>query len=123
PRRRSACDDPGTYRCGARYLLGPFTTGAAAVLLAVLLRRGGEPNPRAHFDTVGALLSTVAFGSVLYGLSRVGADGWDSLTVRGLIGVGLVTLVVFLAFETTQEHPLLDVRLFGNGQFLIANVV
>lgn len=97
--------------------------GTASVLLAAFLLDAGEPDLGARLDVPGAVLSTVAFGSILYGLSKVSADGWGSFTVDGLIGVGLVTLLGFLGYEVTREHPLLDVRLFAHWQFLVANVV
>ena len=97
--------------------------GIGAVLLSMFLLHPGEPNLNAKFDTVGAVLSTIAFGSILYGLSKVSEDGWDSLTVRGLVGLGLATLLIFVVFEWTQDQPILDVRLFARWQFLVANVV
>jgi DHA2 family multidrug resistance protein len=97
--------------------------GVLAAALSALVLRPSEPRPDAPFDAVGALLSSAGFGSVLYGLSRVSQDGWGSLTVRGLVGVGLVSLVVFCAYETTRAEPLLEVRLFALPQFLIGNIV
>lgn len=97
--------------------------GAVAVLLAIVCLRPSLPKLGVRFDTVGALLSSAAFGLTLYGLSRVSADGWSSLDVRGLIAVGLTCLVAFIAYEWRRKDPLLDVRLFTNPLFLNANVV
>jgi DHA2 family multidrug resistance protein len=97
--------------------------GVAAVLLGWLALRPGRPRLGMRFDTLGAILSSVGFGLTLYGLSRVNADGWDSLTVRGCIGVGLVTLLAFIGYELTRTDPLLNMRLFSRFQFLVANVV
>jgi DHA2 family multidrug resistance protein len=97
--------------------------GAAAIALGWLFLRQGEPQVGQRFDTWGAVLSTIAFGATLYGLGRVSADGWGSLTVRGFVGVGLIGLVAFIAWEVSRPDPLLEVRLFTIPQFLIANVV
>lgn len=97
--------------------------GIAAVVLSYLALRPGKPKLGIRFDTLGAILSSAGFGLTLYGLSRVNADGWDALSVRGCIVAGLLSLVVFVVYEMTIEEPLLNVRLFGRPQFFIANVV
>jgi MFS transporter, DHA2 family, multidrug resistance protein len=97
--------------------------GFLAVLLgAILLRdQGSERAP--HFDTWGAIFSVLGFGTILYGLSRAAPDGWGSLKVAGLLGFGMVCLIIFAIAELSQDEPLLELRLFANYQFLIANVV
>jgi EmrB/QacA subfamily drug resistance transporter len=97
--------------------------GALAVLMAAALLRPSEARPSLRLDLVGAVLSTVAFGAILYGMSRVGSDGWGSLVVRGTLGAGLVSLAGFAGYELTQAEPLLNVRLFAVPQFLVANIV
>jgi DHA2 family multidrug resistance protein len=97
--------------------------GIAATLLGMLLLRPGIPKSGDRFDIWGFVLSSLAFGLTLYGLSQVGSHGWNSLTVRGLIGVGLLSLVAFIAYELTQSDPLLDVRLFAIPQFTNSSVV
>jgi MFS transporter, DHA2 family, multidrug resistance protein len=97
--------------------------GIAAVVLGWLALRPGTPLRGIRFDTVGAILSSLGFGLTLFGLSRVNEDGWASPSVRGFIGVGLASLVGFILYELTRDDPLLDMRLFGRAQFLIANIV
>jgi EmrB/QacA subfamily drug resistance transporter len=97
--------------------------GIAAVVLGWLALRPGTPQRGIRFDTVGAILSSLGFGLTLFGLSRVNEDGWGSLSARGFIGVGLASLVGFILYELTRDDPLLDMRLFGRAQFLIANIV
>src|SRR5215469_11470299 len=82
--------------------------GVIAVLLGALALRSGRPRLGMRFDTLGAILSSLGFGLTLYGLSRVNADGWDSLSVRGFIGVGLAALLAFIGYELTREDPLLN---------------
>jgi MFS transporter, DHA2 family, multidrug resistance protein len=97
--------------------------GVAAILLAAWLLHPGRADAHVRLDGAGVVLSTIGFGSVLYALSRVSADGWSSLTVRGLMVLGFCTLGVFIAYEIRQDDPLLDMRLFGIPQFLFANMV
>jgi DHA2 family multidrug resistance protein len=97
--------------------------GTAAVLLGWLALHPGRPRFGVRFDTLGAALSSLGFGLTLFGLSRVNADGWSSLPVRGCIGLGLSSLLAFILVELRRDNPLLNVRLFAMPQFLIANVV
>src|SRR5579864_1499451 len=97
--------------------------GIAAVLLSALLLHPGRPRLGIRFDTLGAILSSAGFGLTLYGLSRVNADGWGAISVRGFVAVGLIALVSFILIELRQKDPLLNVRLFAMPQFFIANVV
>ena len=92
-------------------------------MLSVLFLRQDPPRPGLRFDAVGAVLSTLAFGITLYGLTQVSDKGWGSIEVQGLLGVGLFCLVAFIGWELTRDQPLLDVRLFSIPQFAIANVV
>jgi DHA2 family multidrug resistance protein len=97
--------------------------GFLAVFLGALLLREQLPARAPKFDLPGAFFSMVGFATILYGLSRAAPDGWDSLKVQGFIAIGIVCLGIFIAVELTRAEPLLDVRLFGIWQFLIANVV
>ena len=97
--------------------------GALAVAMAATLLRPSQPRTDARFDAVGAVFSSLAFGSILYGVSQLSQDGWGSLTVRGLVGVGLLSLAIFIAYEARHDEPLLEVRLFALPRFLVANVV
>jgi len=97
--------------------------GALAILLGALLLINEVPTSAPRFDLLGAIFSIVGFGTILYGLSRAADDGWGSLKVDALVGVGVVCLLVFAANELSHQDPLLDMRLFAIPEFLIANVV
>jgi DHA2 family multidrug resistance protein len=97
--------------------------GIVATLLGAFLLRPGVVVRGQRFDSLGFVLSSLAFGCTLYGLSQVGSHGWGSLTVRSLLGVGLVSLVAFIAYELRHPEPLLNVRLFAIPQFLNSNIV
>ncbi len=97
--------------------------GVLAVILGSLLLVDQVTERAPRFDLAGAIFAVVGFATILYGLSRAAPDGWGSLKVVGLLGVGIVSLTTFALVEIYRAEPLLDVRLFGIGQFLIANVV
>lgn len=97
--------------------------GILAVILGALLLKEQLPTFKPRFDLPGAVFSVLGFGSILYGLSRAAPDGWGSLKVVGFLVFGLVCLTGFMIAELSNDEPLLELRLFANYQFLIANVV
>ena len=81
---------------------------ALVVLLAgfFLLSNVGElKNPK--LDVPSVLLSTVAFGGMLYGFSSASSAGFSSASVIVPIVVGVVALVAFVKRQRTLDEPLL----------------
>jgi DHA2 family multidrug resistance protein len=77
-------------------------------------------------DYLGILLSTIGFGSLLYGASiagEQGGGGWTAPQTLAAFAIGLVGLALFAVVELRVAEPLLDLRLFKIGTFTIANIV
>ena len=71
-------------------------------------------------DPVGATLSIVGLGLLLWAIIEAPTRGWTSPSV---IGVGLLSLAVvggFVAWETRSRHPMLDLGLFRERRFSVA---
>ncbi|SEF37535.1 drug resistance transporter, EmrB/QacA subfamily [Amycolatopsis pretoriensis] len=99
--------------------LGPAVLSIVLVAasLTVPTSRGS-----AGFDVLGAVLSALAIGAVVYGILRVADLGWGSGVVLGSIAGGLVLGALFVGYELRRASPLLDVRLFGNAAFAAGSV-
>jgi EmrB/QacA subfamily drug resistance transporter len=89
---------------------------SAVVLLAALAIIPDSADPdEAHLDPVGAVLSLLAVGGLVFGIIEGPVKGWRSLeSLAGLIGGG-VALVAFAVWEYRTRTPLLDVRVFRLG--------
>lgn len=100
--------------------------GIVGVVLGLWLLREGRSETRTRFDVPGFLLAASGLVAILYALSDASTDGWNSLTVTGLLGSGLLLLCGFVATElwrVKQERAvLLDLRLFTNSPFLFSNI-
>ncbi len=68
-----------------------------------------------------ALASTGAFG-VVFGLVRAQALGWTSTTVLTSIGLGIVLLAGFVAYELRAAEPMLPMSFFAKRSFAVTNV-
>ncbi|MFI0036434.1 MFS transporter [Streptomyces mutabilis] len=87
----------------------------AVVALAMTLK--SVPNSRersAHsFDTVGALVSTIAVTSLIFVLQEGPERGWTAPTTLVVLAVGVVAAIAFVTWELhRRDASLLDVRLF-----------
>lgn len=78
-------------------------------------------NPKIDFLSV--VLSTIGFGSLLYGFSSVGNKGWGSFEVIGFILVGAVVLAFFVWRQLHIENPLLELRVFKSPIFTLAAIL
>ena len=96
---------------------------AALVLGARLLGNVSEPG-RQRLDLVSVLLSVPAFGGLVYGLSRLGEAGGESLsTALVFLAVGALCLVAFGWRQLRLARggdPLLDLRAFRFPMFSVS---
>jgi DHA2 family multidrug resistance protein len=60
---------------------------------------------------------------MLLGLSDAATDGWTSAPVLTRFGIGIVALCAWVWVELTDEHPLLDLRLFRIPIFTFSALV
>ncbi|MFE9727452.1 MFS transporter [Streptomyces sp. NPDC005794] len=95
-------------------------------LIAVVRLVPESRNPRGDRpDLVGALLSTLGMGAVVYAIISGPEHGWGSVQVllTGLAGVAVLT--GFVRWELHVPYPMLDMRLFRNQRFTgaVAGVV
>jgi EmrB/QacA subfamily drug resistance transporter len=99
--------------------LANVAAGAVAAAMAAWGLRGEwRESPGDRVDRTGTLLYGVGLSSLVYGLGRL-----PSATGAGLVGLGIVTLVGFVAWERRAAHPLLDMALFArNRVFAFSNL-
>ncbi|WP_143461404.1 MDR family MFS transporter [Levilactobacillus enshiensis] len=93
------------------------------LLLSLFFVRPVIPVKKSPIDTRAIILSTIGFGSLLYGFSEVGENGWGSANVIIGIVVGLVFIGLFARHEWPQADPFLNVRLLKVPSFTIASLV
>lgn len=72
------------------------------------------------FDWTGSVLSALAIGAWVYGLSVGGVYGWTDARVMGALCVGGIGGLAFVLSQKSLPHPLLDLSLFKNRTRAIA---
>lgn len=111
---------------GWRAVFGVVTPVAALVLLAgVLWIRDVADKELQPIDPLSILLSLLAFGGIVWGLSELGesANGASVVNPYVPLGVGVVMLGVFIWRQLARQRTdsaLLDLRTFRSGNFSLA---
>ena len=104
-----------------RDLFGMIIPIVIVVLVAaVFFMRPVIKTRKTKLDIPSLLLSTIGFGSLLYGFSSVGDDGWGSPKVIGTIVLGIVLIVWFGYRQLHMDKPFLELRVFKVKKFTIA---
>src|SRR6266852_5418415 len=106
--------------------------GVVAFILALVVLRNNVAEHEANgqqesvskgFDILGLILSMGAFTTLVYGISQAGSRGWGDATVVSFLIAGAVLLTAFIIVELRVKDPVMDVRLFRNYTFTMANIL
>ncbi|MEN3312920.1 MAG: hypothetical protein V7645_2249, partial [Actinomycetota bacterium] len=75
-----------------------------------------------RLDLLGLLSSGAGLFALTYGLIEANNYGWTSTRILALFGAAVVLLTIFVAVESRQRLPMLELALFRNPTFSGANV-
>ena len=95
--------------------------GATALIAGYFLVPTSRDPNQGKLDPLGAALSIIGLGSLLFGIIEGPAKGWTDPLVVGGFAVGLIALASFITWELRTPTPMLDMRFFQNPRFTAAN--
>jgi EmrB/QacA subfamily drug resistance transporter len=95
----------------------PF--GALTMLAALVIMRSDRPARESSepFDLSGFISLAMALIGGLIAFSEGQEKGWGSAYILTCFACSFAGFVMFIAFELSTEHPLLDLGLFRNRNF------
>jgi DHA2 family multidrug resistance protein len=99
--------------------------GIVAVGLAMLFVFDPEyiRRKRIHIDTWGLFLLTVGLGALQIVLDKGEREDWfASNLIVSLTIVAVAALIIFVVVELRAEHPVVDLRVFRDRNFLAGNI-
>ncbi|MFJ9693239.1 MFS transporter [Kitasatospora sp. NPDC101183] len=79
-------------------------------------------NPEAPpLDLPGQVLALLVVGTLAFGLTEAGDQGWTAPPILGCFGATVVLLALFLVVEARAARPMLPLRLFRLRLFTVSN--
>ncbi len=90
----------------------------ALVLGAWLLPKSADPN-KTPLDRVGAVLSVVTLGALLFALIEGPVEGWTTPRILAGFALAITGFVTFVKWERRVESPMLDLTFFDDPRFTL----
>jgi EmrB/QacA subfamily drug resistance transporter len=98
-----------------------FLVNIPVVIAAVTAGRFLVPESKddhaPRLDPLGALLSIVGLGALVYAIIEAPIEGWLSTSTLGFGAVGIAVIGLFIWNEARSDHPMLPVEFFKNPRF------
>ncbi len=92
------------------------------IIFAFFCMKDIVPLKKVKLDILSILLSSVGFGSMLFGFSSAGSLGWANATVLTPIILGLIVVAAFVWRQLTMKQPMLQLRVFKSKTFTLTTV-
>jgi predicted MFS family arabinose efflux permease len=90
------------------------------ILLPIVVPTSRDPHAPG-VDIPGAVLSIVGLAVLLYGIIEAPRRGWGSTDTLIALGMGVIVLLAFFAWERHTSQPMLPLDLFRNPRFSAAS--
>ena len=101
--------------------------GLIALLVTVIIQREYKAKIIQKFDLLGFITSALSLPLILYALtesaSTTNTQGWSSPHVLLSFAIAIILLAIFITHELTTPFPLMELRMLGNYNFGISNLM
>lgn len=102
---------------------GLFIGSILVIPIAALTLTDVLPMSNPKIDWISIRHSLIGFGMLLFGLSILGSEGFDSIIAWVSVLIGAVFIYLFIKRNLQSEEPMLNVSLFKNKTFSIAVII
>jgi EmrB/QacA subfamily drug resistance transporter len=108
-----------------RYLFyGSFPLTLIVLIAAIFtLENVTQNNNKEKIDILSVIISTIAFGGILYGLSLAGSLGWGSRATIGWVFAGGASLAILVLRQLQMSQPMIEFRVMKYRTFSISAVL
>jgi EmrB/QacA subfamily drug resistance transporter len=109
------------YWWGSTFAMNLPVIALSFVIGTRILPTSKDPHPSA-IDVPGSILSMAGLGALVYGLIEAPHWGWTSASTAIALGISVLLLVGFVAWELHTPEPMLDMTLFRNRAFGVSSL-
>ncbi|SDJ59848.1 drug resistance transporter, EmrB/QacA subfamily [Alkalibacterium thalassium] len=102
---------------------GLFIGSAVVIPIAILTLTDVLPMSDPRIDWVSIRHSLIGFGVLLFGLSIMGSQGFDSIVAWVSVVIGSLFIYLFIRRNLHSPEPMLNVSLFKNRTFSLAVII
>ncbi|MEK4496078.1 DHA2 family efflux MFS transporter permease subunit [Ureibacillus sp. FSL W8-0352] len=93
-----------------------------SVLLGLWKLENVIPTKKKSLDYFSIVLSTIGFGSLLYGFSTAGNKGWSDPVIITTIIIGIIGIVLFVLRQLKLESPFLSMEIFKAPSYTLSAI-
>ncbi len=94
---------------------------AIAIVLGFFFVPDSKDPEEGKLDPIGAVLSVIGLGLLLFGIIEAPDLGWGDPLVVGVLSGGVIVIGAFVWWEARTPTPMLDVKFFENPRFSAAS--
>lgn len=110
------------FSWGSVFLINVPLVVLAVVIGIFVLPESKKPGV-GPIDVLGAALSVVGLGTLMFGIIEGPSRGWASPLIVGSIALGVVAVVAFIVWELRCASPMFDVRIMRRPAVAIGALV
>ncbi|WP_026693045.1 DHA2 family efflux MFS transporter permease subunit [Peribacillus kribbensis] len=103
------------------HLVSPIA--AVTLVVGFFLLKDKKEKIVLQLDILSLVLSSIAFGGLLYGFSSAGDKGWDSPYVYVTIAAGAICLVLFIVRQNFLDKPMLNFKVYKYPMFALSSAI
>ena len=108
------------FSWGSVFWVNVPIAAVAIIAGAIMIPKSKDPN-QGDLDPLGAILSIIGLGGLLFGIIEGPSEGWTDPKVIGAFLIGVIAVGAFVMWELHTDHPMLDMHFFQNPRFTAAN--
>lgn len=102
------------------FYCGGATAALAMALIWRYVPRWHKAAPKTRLDLGGAVFFVLPVAAILYAISSAKSWGWSDSRTIALIAASCFMLAFWIWYELRQKNPLVDLRLLGKRQPMLA---
>lgn len=90
----------------------PIALGA--LILAIVNIKESKLSDKTRHDIPGAITATLGLFFIVFGITRVETDGWESFQTIGYLSLGVALMGLFILIQSRSKQPMLPLRIVTN---------